>query len=687
MPVFNASNLINKSIASILSQSLEDIEIICIDDGSTDNTLDILNGYANQFDFIKVLTQENQGSGKARNYGIREASGDYIGFLDADDFFISNFALEKLYETAVKNDALMVTGNIKLVNDDGGFTPFYPLEYYTEYKKILPEEYGIPWSFYKNIFKREFLIENNIEFPNLIRGQDPVFLAEILSLVDAVYTVPIDVYAYFYVDGFSKVNTDRKYHDHMMHYKMVFDDLSDERFSETRYKFMKEMTRFVKIMGEEHAEKILSVTREIFREDEDILKNFEEYFHIAFKDNPDLTKLVNVEKDINNPRISVIMPSNNFEESIQSVLNQTFDDFELICYNNHQITSSYIKNLSNDNPQIIINDEIRSIPDALKIARGKYVYFFNPKGQLIDTALEGLYENAILNNSDMVLFKLAKLNQDKSIDYEEPLYNLDEIFGEEFDFKNFAFNHKTISGHLSYIVYVPWNKLFRKEFLDENIEIMFGNMDDEDIIFNIELIFKTNHMSYSPEFYYIYRGEEYANNYFNNDIINIINSIEMFLKDNDYFDEYEFEFNKFKVKYLSKNIIPSQSEEYFKQVKDMFSKMDMSIVEVMPYPIMKNHNWVMYSNNLHDYILKDQIDDNSTETFMEFHLKSKIYALENKIKKLESKNKKLVNEKNKLNKDIKSLKDKNKKIEKLNKEILSSKSWKITKPMRKLKNM
>ena len=185
MPVFNASKLINKSLASILSQSIEDIEIICIDDGSTDDTLNVLKNYANQYDFIKVLTQENQGSGKARNYGIKEASGDYIGFLDADDFFISNTAFEKLYETAIENDALIVSGNIKLVDYEGNFSPFHPLEYYTEYKKILPEEYGIPWSFYKNIYKREFLIENNIEFPDLIRGQDPVFLAKALSLTDA----------------------------------------------------------------------------------------------------------------------------------------------------------------------------------------------------------------------------------------------------------------------------------------------------------------------------------------------------------------------------------------------------------------------------------------------------------------------------------------------------------------------
>jgi hypothetical protein len=469
----------------------------------------------------------------------------------------------------------------------------------------------------------------------------------------------------------------------MMHYKIVFDYLKDKKFKETLYKYRKEMTSFVGLMGVEHAETLISVTQDIFKDDEEVLNLFNEYCYIRFKEYPDLTKLV--ENNENKPRISVIMPANNFKDSIQSVIDQSFDDFELICYNN--FISSYLKDLSRDNPQIIIKDDIKSIEDAFNIARGKYVYFFNPKGKLEKNALERLYENAILNNSDIVLFKLAKLLQDQSIDYSVPLYNLDEIFNKEFDFKNFTFNYKTISGHIFYNVFVPWHKFFRKEFLDENHDLMFDNIDNENIIFNIKSLFKTKHISYAPEFYYIYRSEEYTNNYFNKYIIDIIDSVETFLKENDYFDEFKFEFNKFKVNYISKNIIPSQSEEFYKQVKEIFSRMDMTLIEEMPYSIMKRHNWVIYSNTLKEYFLKNQIDDNTTETFNEFHLRFEVYDLKYLNSKLESKNKKLVKQKNKLTKDNKALKAKNKKLNKLNKEILSSKSWKITEPIRKFKNI
>ena len=184
MPVYNDADRLDKSITTVINQTLKDIELICVNDGSSDDSLKILNEFAEQYDFIKVLSQENQGSGKARNYGIGEASGEYIGFLDADDIFIENNALEKLYETAIENDANMVSGNIKLVDQKGKFSPFLPLDYYEDYNVILPEQYGIPWSFYKNIFKREFIVSNDISFPDLLRGQDPVFLAEILSKVD-----------------------------------------------------------------------------------------------------------------------------------------------------------------------------------------------------------------------------------------------------------------------------------------------------------------------------------------------------------------------------------------------------------------------------------------------------------------------------------------------------------------------
>ena len=102
MPIYNDEEKIYDSINSVLSQSLTDIELICVDDGSTDNSLRILKSLAEKDDRIRVFSQKNQGSGKARNKGISEAKGEYIAFLDSDDQMVDNVALHQLYTEAKK---------------------------------------------------------------------------------------------------------------------------------------------------------------------------------------------------------------------------------------------------------------------------------------------------------------------------------------------------------------------------------------------------------------------------------------------------------------------------------------------------------------------------------------------------------------------------------------------------------
>ena len=85
IPVYNMGIYLEQCLNSILKQTLKEIEIICVDDGSTDQTLELLNEVAQQNEKIKVFTQQNQGAGVARNRGIAEAKGKFVAFLDADD--------------------------------------------------------------------------------------------------------------------------------------------------------------------------------------------------------------------------------------------------------------------------------------------------------------------------------------------------------------------------------------------------------------------------------------------------------------------------------------------------------------------------------------------------------------------------------------------------------------------------
>lgn len=103
VPVYNAEETLSKSLESAIVQTIYPKEIICINDGSTDHSQEILEAYAGKYKYISVITQENSGAGKARNKGLEIAKGQYVCFLDADDYYIDCHALEKMVEACQEN--------------------------------------------------------------------------------------------------------------------------------------------------------------------------------------------------------------------------------------------------------------------------------------------------------------------------------------------------------------------------------------------------------------------------------------------------------------------------------------------------------------------------------------------------------------------------------------------------------
>ena len=100
LPVFNGKNYIKKAIGSVLNQSLSDFELIVVNDGSTDDTQDIINSFDDER--IKVISQNNRGPGAARNSALRQVKGEYVMFLDSDDWYCPD-ALQIAYGEAKNN--------------------------------------------------------------------------------------------------------------------------------------------------------------------------------------------------------------------------------------------------------------------------------------------------------------------------------------------------------------------------------------------------------------------------------------------------------------------------------------------------------------------------------------------------------------------------------------------------------
>ena len=165
-PIYNIEKYLDECLASLAKQTLKDIEIICINDGSTDNSPKILQKYAKKYSNFVVINKQNSGYGDSMNKGLEKATGEYIGIVESDDFIESD-AFKKLYELAHKTKADIVKANYFYHSKEGDVLHEViknqklgtPLSLADD-TSILLEEPGI-WS---AIYRRKFLQENKINF-------------------------------------------------------------------------------------------------------------------------------------------------------------------------------------------------------------------------------------------------------------------------------------------------------------------------------------------------------------------------------------------------------------------------------------------------------------------------------------------------------------------------------------------
>lgn len=171
IPIYNTEKYLKRCLDSVCSQTLSGLEVICINDCSTDNSLAILKEYEN---FVKIINLESRGgSAKARNIGMNLAKGDYVAFVDSDDFVDFNF-YETLYTKALEVNADVVKGNIKTFDNLTGISQ--KEEWLDINKKIRLHPAEFCFTFTTAIYKREFLLKNNIHFlENLVHFEDPYF--------------------------------------------------------------------------------------------------------------------------------------------------------------------------------------------------------------------------------------------------------------------------------------------------------------------------------------------------------------------------------------------------------------------------------------------------------------------------------------------------------------------------------
>lgn len=238
---------LEECLDSILGQTIDNKEIICIDDGSTDDTSMILERYKEIYSEIKVIKQNRQGAGIARNNGIKQARGKYVAFMDGDDYYATDNALEKLYKGAILNEVNVAGGRMiafregKIIRN-GLFT--VDATCFDEEKIIEYREYQKINGYLSFIYNRSFLIENEILFPDFTRFQDPPFMLKALSTAGTIWVTNLEIYVYRQSDKVVDMKSEKVVFDMVYSFLYMASYAKDNNLDEVLWEVLKLEKRY-----------------------------------------------------------------------------------------------------------------------------------------------------------------------------------------------------------------------------------------------------------------------------------------------------------------------------------------------------------------------------------------------------------------------------------------------------------
>ena len=211
VPVYNVEKYLRRCIDSIVRQSYSNLEILLVDDGSQDASLPICKEYETKDSRIRVFHKENEGLGLARNYGIERATGEYITFVDSDDYLTLD-AIEFMLKKAIVTDADVVIASHYYKNEEQEVRLAERLYCGTEIKETLMVHMmgnkgnrldALSYTAWGKLYKKELFVKNHLEFPSERKfvWEDLTFSVEAYPLCEKVYILHKPVYYYCFNEG------------------------------------------------------------------------------------------------------------------------------------------------------------------------------------------------------------------------------------------------------------------------------------------------------------------------------------------------------------------------------------------------------------------------------------------------------------------------------------------------------
>lgn len=496
IPVCNVEKYLTQCLDSAVNQTLQDIEIICVNDGSTDSSLEILKSYASKDKRIKIIDKDNAGYGHVMNIGMDMAQGEYIGILESDDYILPEM-YATLYQTAKENNLDFVKSDFyrfygegkkqvkeynKIARKDENYnTVICPSENQETFKFVMNTWCGI----YKTSFLRENIIRHN-ETPgasfqdNGFWFKANVYAKRTMYLSQAFYMNRRD-------NPNSSVYNPNKIYCANTEYKLIHDFLEEENIKDqfidvfNYKKYHNYMFTLKRIAPKYRKEYLRTISQEYRQQEEDgelvskylssnewnnilwIIRDPDEYYYEVVK------------KSV---KVSVILPIYNMEKYLEqcldSLINQTLNKIEIICINDGSTDNSLEilqQYQAKDHRIKIINQENRGAAVSrnigINIAEGEYLSFLDSDDFFDKNMLKEAYQKAKITNSDICIYE--------SYLYDNNTHNKQKctfaVRKNELPYKD-VFNRKDIKSNIfKSIMGWAWDKLYKKSFiLNNNLE-------------------------------------------------------------------------------------------------------------------------------------------------------------------------------------------------------------------------
>lgn len=390
--VFNAGKYLIDCLSSITNQTLQDIEIICIDDGSNDGSLATLFSWKLRDNRITILSQDNISAAATRNQAIINSSGEFVCFIDANDFYPDDKVLESLYRTATENNVNICGGELVLYDPERGSDFLWNDRYSCEGSgKISFSDYQSDCGLSRYIYKRGWLVANKVFFPEICYSEESVFLVRAL----------LAAHQFYYFNRWVCCCRIRRKQDKLNRRQIIgFLKGVKDLLSLTYREYSKLHTRLVDRINQQW------IASQIVESSDDEIANLVEAilgevnWRFVFDQNPHFDLLEIYLKSFSfKPRVSVVVPIFNVEQYLKkcldSIRGQTYNNIEVLC----------VDNLSTDNSPAIVEEfckidsrfkclkqPVRGLGPArnkgMEFAKGYFVYFVDSDDYIAPNTIE-----------------------------------------------------------------------------------------------------------------------------------------------------------------------------------------------------------------------------------------------------------------------------------------------------------